>query len=79
MIRCAICLPKKTLAIDVSAVRDEQGGDPSSPLLDFLESFRARPSVSRQEWARDHWHSVQSVIDQVSALQAKAGSKPGNR
>lgn len=29
------------------------------------------------EWAKDHWHTVQSVTDWVSALWAKAKSKPG--
>uniref|UniRef100_A0A8C5TJH5 Uncharacterized protein n=1 Tax=Malurus cyaneus samueli TaxID=2593467 RepID=A0A8C5TJH5_9PASS len=51
--------------------------NPSAPLMDFLEGFRARPCVAGLEWARDHWHSAQSIIDRVSVLRTKAKSKPG--
>lgn len=62
--------------MNTRAVMGEQSRDPSSPLLEFLETLRARPSVPRLEGARDHWHSIQSIIDRVSALQSKVRCKP---
>uniref|UniRef100_A0A8C5TRN6 Uncharacterized protein n=1 Tax=Malurus cyaneus samueli TaxID=2593467 RepID=A0A8C5TRN6_9PASS len=42
----------------------------------FLEAFKARPSLTGLEWAAEHWHSVQSVVDRITALRLKAKSKP---
>ncbi|XP_074880385.1 uncharacterized protein LOC142029430 [Buteo buteo] len=46
-------------------------------LFDFLEKYKARPSVPGVDWARENWYNLQSVVDRVVALQQVSGVRSG--
>lgn len=61
---------------DICDCAPEQTGE-IGKLDDFLELYRSRPSLLGQDWARDHWFQLRSVIDRMTVVQKEAKVKKG--
>ena len=48
-----------------------------TPLLERLEGYNARPSLSGMTWAHSNWHDPQAVADRISALANERKLKQG--
>ena len=48
-----------------------------TPLLERLEGYSARPSLSGMTWAHNNWHDPQAVADRISTLAKERKLKLG--
>ncbi|GAB0205260.1 hypothetical protein GRJ2_002991600 [Grus japonensis] len=58
---------------DCAPIRTEE----IDKLYDFFEIYRSHPLLLGQDWARDRWFQLRSVIDRMTVVQKEAKVKKG--